>query len=72
MAGYPHQYVVEASAEDIGDKYWGYEVLETVDLTSLMSNQPNALLLFTSRAGVKFRKIEGRLIKRLNPHKTCW
>jgi predicted SPOUT superfamily RNA methylase MTH1 len=65
MAGYPHQYVVEASAEDIGDKYWGYEVLETVDLTSLLSNQPNALLLFTSRAGVKLRKIEGHLIKRL-------
>jgi methyltransferase len=65
MAGYPHHYVVEATAEDIGDKYWGYKVLETVDLTSLMRNQLNAVLLLTSRAGVELRKIEGRLIRRL-------
>jgi predicted SPOUT superfamily RNA methylase MTH1 len=65
LSTYPNQYVVEASLEEIGDKYWGYNVIESSDLTSLTNNKSNGLLLFTSRGGVPFRKIEEYFIKRL-------
>lgn len=65
MARYPHQYVIEAAADDMGNNYWGYAVFESADLTSLIENQQNTITLFTSRSGIKFRNIENRLIGRL-------
>ncbi|HEY7079612.1 MAG TPA: putative RNA uridine N3 methyltransferase [Nitrososphaeraceae archaeon] len=65
MATYPHQYVIEAAADDLGDNYWGYDVFESGDLASLTKNQPDTIILFTSRSGVKFTNVEDRLIGRL-------
>jgi hypothetical protein len=65
MSTYPHLYVIEAVAEDIGSNYWGYKVFESADLTSLIKNHPNTLILFTSRSGVKFGHLENHLLERL-------
>ncbi len=65
MATYPHQYVTEAAADDIGNNYWGYDVFESSDLTSLIKNHPNTVMLLTSRSGVKFTHIENRILERL-------
>jgi len=65
MATYPHQYVVEATKGDIGNSYWGYDVSESIDLTTLMSNLHSTTLLLTSKNGVNFRKIEDHFSKRL-------
>src|SRR5215467_1255431 len=65
MATYPHQYVTEAAADAIGNHYWGYDVFESSDLTSLIKNHPNTVMLLTSRSGVKFTHIENRILERL-------
>ena len=65
LATYPHQYVMEATSHEIGDQYWGYKVVESSDLTSLITKIPDALLLLTSRSGAAFKKTERTLIERL-------
>ena len=65
VSAYPDLSTVEASENDIGSDYWGYNVKQTPRLGSLLKNSKNSVIIIASRKGSYLSKKEDILLKQI-------
>ncbi|MGA8914222.1 MAG: RNA methyltransferase [Nitrososphaeraceae archaeon] len=62
VSSYPNLRAREATAGDIKDHYWGYEVRDVPNLSELLQETEKTKIIITSRNGSDFQTKEDRLI----------
>jgi predicted SPOUT superfamily RNA methylase MTH1 len=62
VSSYPNLKAREATAGDIKDHYWGYEVRDVPNLSELLQETEKTKIIITSRNGSYFQAKEDRLI----------
>jgi methyltransferase len=69
ISRHPKLRVTKASAEDVNNGYWGYEILQVPSLHGLLKEtktKKNTEIMITSRDGSPFKKVEYDLLRSLN------
>jgi predicted SPOUT superfamily RNA methylase MTH1 len=66
VSSYPDLKAKEATAGDIKDHYWGYEVEEVPNLRELLQETEKTKIVITSKNGSNFQSKENNLINHLN------
>jgi len=69
ISRHPKLRVTNASADDVNNGYWGYEVLQVPSLHGLLKeikSKKNAEIMITSRDGSPFKEVEYDLLRSLN------
>ena len=69
ISSHPNLRVTKASADDVNNDYWGYQILQAPSLHGLLKetkSKKNTEIMITSRDGLPFKKLECDLIRSLN------
>src|SRR5919202_834723 len=69
ISSHPNLRVTKASAEEISNDYWGYQILQAPSLHELLKetkSKNHIEIIITSRDGSPFKKLEYDLIRNLN------
>src|SRR5918911_912827 len=69
ISSHPNLRVTKASADDVNNDYWGYQILQAPSLHGLLKetkSKKNTEIMVTSRDGLPFKKLEYDLFRSLS------